>query len=80
MRHVLGNFGLVGWGLGPQDPLDPLGLEAGLAADRDAFDASFVAGAGASLTYGDSWDPSAKFEALFVCLFDQGSQAWNLRH
>lgn len=35
----------------------PLVEGVDLAADRDAFDASFVAGAGASLTYGDSWDP-----------------------
>jgi hypothetical protein len=28
----------------------------GLVADRDAFDASYF-GAGASLTFGDSWDP-----------------------
>jgi hypothetical protein len=57
VTHVLGNFGLVGcWGLlGPRVPLGHRGV-LDLAADRDAFDASY-SGAGVSLTYGDSWDP-----------------------
>ena len=54
MTHVQGNFGLVGWGL--LVPRVPLDRGADLAADRDAFDASY-SGAGVSLTYGDSWDP-----------------------
>ena len=52
MRHVRGNFGLGDLGL--VRPVEAVGL----VADRDAFDASYF-GAGASLTFGDSWDPSA---------------------
>jgi hypothetical protein len=50
---VLENFGLGGYRV-LAALLDLEGVD--LAADRDAFDASFVAGAGASLTYGGSWD------------------------
>ena len=54
---MLENFGLGGYRV-LAALLDLEGVD--LAADRDAFDASFVAGAGASLTYGGSWDQSEK--------------------
>ena len=68
---MLGNFGLVGWGLlGPRVPLGPRGV-LDLVADRDAFDASY-SGAGVSLTYGDSWDPSKNHLAhKYILLFIQ---------
>lgn len=53
--HALENFGLGGYHRVLAALLVLEGVD--LAADRDAFDASYSGAGDSSLTYGDSWDP-----------------------